>query len=183
MRKFVHWLVEAKTELPVVSQDTRELIFGAFGALKQFIPRVGEFGEDRPMDKGYHMETNPYMLVVWDNKRKILARGSNNCAVCQNYDVKRGTCSRFGQTQPVTQSTMQQHDVGGCVALDFLPSFGVGHEQSKKYEGIQFALAKGYIFRYANGQIDPKPLAGPLQIEPPAEEITPWEKHEKEQGF
>ena len=164
MKNFVHWLVEAKTELPVVpSQDNRELIFGAFGAMKQFIPRIGEFGEDRPVgDKGYHLETNPYMLVVWDNKRKLLARGSNNCAMCQNYDVKRGTCSSFGQTHPVTQSSMIQHDLGGCVALDFLPFFGGGHEQSKKYEGIQFALEKGYIFRYANGRMEPKPLAGPF---------------------
>jgi hypothetical protein len=194
MKNFVHWLVEEKTELPVVApQDNRELIFGAFGAIKQFIPQIGEFGQS-DIHKGMSIpgvqqkydigiETNPYLLIVWDNKRKIFARGSNNCAVCQNYDVKRGTCSRYGQTHPVTQDTMQKHDVGGCVALDFLPFFGGGSEQSKKYQGIQFALAKGYIFRYANGQVQPKPLAGPFEIEPKEEEMTPWERMEKEKGY
>lgn len=187
--KFIEWLIEAKTELPMVPHDDRDLIFGAYGAMKQFIPQIGEFGHnDIHKEKGFeaHSETNPYLLIVWDNKRKLMFRGSNNCALCTNYNVKKGTCDIWGQSRPMTQSFAMKHDIGGCVGLDFLPGFGakvgVMPEQSKKYEGLQFALGKGYIFRYANGQLDTKPLAH-YQIEQPEEELSPWERHEKEQGY
>lgn len=163
MKKFIHWLIETKIELPVISpNDNRELIFGAYGVMKTFIPRISEFGNSETNQFG-NSETNPYLLVVWDNKRKIMARGSYNCAVCKNYDVKHGTCHSFGDTVPAPQSFVKERDIGGCAALDFLPFFGSGLEQSKKYEGLQFALAKGYIFRYFNGEI--KLLAGPFVID------------------
>jgi hypothetical protein len=159
--------------------------------MAQYIPRIGEFGFSNvhKLKGGFEAvhSINPYLLTIWDNKRKLMFRGSNNCALCTNYDVKKGTCEIWGKSRPMTQSFAREHDVGGCVGLDFLPGFGtkVGAmpEQSKKYEGLQYALAKGYIFRYANGKLDTKPLAGPFQLEPPEEELSPWEKYEKEQGY
>lgn len=167
MKNFIHWLVEAKTELPVIKHDDRELIIGAYGAMKQFIPRISEFGQSDTLgDKSYDVlqQTNPYILVVWDNKRKVIARGSNNCAVCKSYDVKKGTCTSSGSPEPATQSFIFKYDFGGCSDLEFLPYFGMNDEANKKYEGLMYAIAKGYIFRYANGKVDPKPLAGPFNI-------------------
>lgn len=200
MKSFIEWL-EAKIDLPVVQDDNRELIFGAYGAMKQMPgigPRIAEFGgssskKQKLGGQEYQIDqdTNPYLLIVWDNNNKLISRGSNNCAVCKNYDIKKRTCS-WPTSRPITQSFIRQHDIGGCVGLDFLPAFGSGHEQNKKYEDMQYELAKGYIFRYAHGKIDTdaagqfKPIAGPFTIDQKEEDyeaLSPWEKQEKEKGY
>jgi hypothetical protein len=189
-KRFIQWMNETKVSLPVDNSWDKDLTFGAFGAMKRIIPQIGEFGHNDTHKFGgkFQADTsmNPWLLVAWDNTNKRLAFGSLNCNVCKKYDTKQRTCSRFDQSHPVTQSSIRQHDIGGCVAIqliDPLAGGGIMDTGSKKYEGIMAAVGKGAIFHLKRGKLTMLYRPGEIPVDEEEEEyrsLSAYEKDERE---
>lgn len=174
--------------LPVVQHDDRELIIGLLGSMIKVIPQVAEMfaGEKKlemfkvgkkPIQPVW--SENPHMLIVYNPKTRRVARGSRNCNICKKYDIKTSTCVPYDEPQKVSQQSIFQHDIGGCVALDMLPHF-----DGIKFELMQEAMGNGAIFHYKNGKFSM--IYGPGELGPVDKEeeeyfnLTPYERQERD---
>lgn len=136
----------------------KELVFASLKTMKKILPGLtSEIFVDESLhwsgpDKAFELfvGNNPDVLVVYDPKTRLLAKGQFNCFVCTKYD--QGHCNWGpGDSMWLGQKKLLDYSIGGCAGVDLVPllkeEFGADFP-SKEYNDLMDSIVAGEAYRW-----------------------------------